>query len=154
MTWCYHCKEYRPDSDFPKDRSRPCGLSHRCRKCNTIHQAKMMANRRVREGEGYRIRQRKYELMRYYGLTEKQYEDMFIKQKGVCAICGMSPKKNGWLAVDHCHDTGYFRGLLCRRCNSAIGLLDDNCEKVQSAANYLRRTSVDVEFKIVRGRTP
>jgi hypothetical protein len=55
-----------------------------------------------------------------------------------CEICGKIPRKE--LCVDHCHDTGLVRGLLCYSCNFALGLLKDNVALLQKASVYLERT--------------
>lgn len=80
---------------------------------------------------------------RVYGITEAQYEDMKRLQNNKCMICsseGFMIGKNGHtekLVVDHDHETGQVRSLLCHNCNRALGLLKDNVDTVQAAANYL-----------------
>jgi transposase len=71
----------------------------------------------------------------YYGLTKSGYDYLYKKQNGRCAICGNGV--DGRLTVDHNHETGAIRGLLCPTCNSAIGLLKDNIEYLHSAIKYL-----------------
>lgn len=80
---------------------------------------------------------RKIRLKRY-GLNLEDYNSLFIKQKGKCAICGkhQSELKRS-LAVDHCHKTGRVRGLLCRNCNTAIGMLNEDIENLRCAILYL-----------------
>lgn len=83
--------------------------------------------------------------LRRYGIDLETYNDMLAKQNGVCAICfrGETCLKNGKprsLAVDHCHDTGRVRGLLCNSCNRALGYMKDNPDRLRSAAAYLERT--------------
>lgn len=84
-------------------------------------------------------RTRKYNLLRQYGITEKGYANLLEKQKGLCAICGTDKPTGKWkvFAVDHCHNTGMVRGLLCNECNRGIGLLRDNPEILRKAADYL-----------------
>jgi hypothetical protein len=74
-----------------------------------------------------------------YGIDQKEYDRLFIKQGGKCAICGGSPrgKSNKFFCVDHCHNTGKVRGLLCSPCNSAIGFLQESAELAQKTADYL-----------------
>lgn len=86
-------------------------------------------------------RQRKYQLRDKYGITEEDYERMFIAQNGRCAICNTDTPTGKWkrFAVDHCHHTGLVRGLLCNECNRGMGLLKDNAELLRKAANYLER---------------
>jgi hypothetical protein len=57
----------------------------------------------------------------------------------LCECCGRLPSEKRVLALDHCHETGKFRGWLCHRCNTALGLLGDSIEKVKLALAYLER---------------
>lgn len=72
---------------------------------------------------------------RNYGITLDEYEALVEKQEKRCAVCGDSPDYN--LVVDHNHNTGEIRGLLCQPCNQALGLLKDSPDVLQSAQNYL-----------------
>lgn len=72
-----------------------------------------------------------------YGLNLSDWQAMFEAQGGVCAICRRTCKANRRLSVDHCHDSGKVRGLLCQLCNSAIGKLYDSPALVQRALEYL-----------------
>lgn len=72
------------------------------------------------------------------GVTVEQYDSIFLNQKGRCAICGMSQEENGRrLAADHDHVKGEFRGILCNKCNSGLGMLGDSLEGLQKAIAYL-----------------
>ena len=71
-----------------------------------------------------------------YGLSKSRYDAMVAFQHGLCAICHQAPERG--LYVDHDHTTGHIRGLLCLKCNSAIGLLGDSIEMVEDALEYLR----------------
>jgi hypothetical protein len=77
-------------------------------------------------------------LRRTYGITLERYESMLAQQGGVCAICSRPPKRNR-LAVDHSHASECVRGLLCTRCNRAVGLLWDDPAIVERALNYLKK---------------
>jgi hypothetical protein len=72
-----------------------------------------------------------------YGITEADYISMVSVIPG-CAICGKSPMGKRKLSVDHDHKTGRVRGLLCSKCNFAVGLLEDNPERAEALAGYLR----------------
>jgi hypothetical protein len=89
-------------------------------------------------------------LKRKYGITIDDYDHMFEKQRGVCAICGEPRPEERTLHVDHDHLTGAVRGLLCFRCNNSLGDLRDDRELVQRAADYLDRD--DELAALVRGR--
>lgn len=79
-----------------------------------------------------------------YGITVLDYEQMLQTQNERCAICQDKPTDHV-LGVDHDHRTGRVRGLLCRRCNVAIGYLRDDPELADAAANYLRLHDPSVE---------
>ncbi len=66
-------------------------------------------------------RSRKYELRVKYGITPEEYDRRFKVQKGKCAICKRRKLLKKRLDIDHDHKTGLVRGLLCRRCNGALG---------------------------------
>lgn len=76
-----------------------------------------------------------------YGITLDKYRELLAGQNGCCAICGLDSESNthGRLYVDHCHVSGEYRGLLCNKCNSGIGKFADDAERLERAANYLRR---------------
>jgi len=84
-----------------------------------------------------RIRYRKSRLKTKYRLTEEDYTRMLNDQGGVCAICGNTNSGGQRLAIDHCHTTNIIRGLLCGRCNPALGLLRDDPAICQAAMGYL-----------------
>ena len=76
-------------------------------------------------------------LKQRYGIDVDYYLDMLSKQNGLCKICGgLSNRKR--LSVDHCHETGRVRGLLCERCNSFIGRVKDDVSILKSAIDYLQ----------------
>lgn len=78
-----------------------------------------------------------YKLFVNYGLRLGQYDEMLTAQNGVCAICGGVNKSGKRLAVDHCHETGEVRGLLCTNCNTAIGKLGHDQALLRAAIQYL-----------------
>lgn len=80
-------------------------------------------------------------LLKRYNLTLEDYEAMLAEQGGVCAICKQEPR-TAKLQVDHDHETGKVRGLLCVSCNSGLGHLGDDYNRVLLAAEYLRREGI------------
>jgi len=78
--------------------------------------------------------QYKDHILKRYGLTVQQYNRIWWRQKGKCAVCGKKKR----LVVDHNHKTGKVRGLLCDKCNSGLGLFDDNAKRLSQAINYLK----------------
>lgn len=73
-----------------------------------------------------------------YGLTPEQWACMLGGQRGSCAICGVHIGRTP-LVVDHNHATGVVRGLLCRKCNSGLGMFNDSMRTVGAALNYLAK---------------
>lgn len=100
----------------------------------------------VKEGRIKYPKTRLAQVLRKYGLTIKQYERMLKKQKGRCAVCkrkDSGDRRGHRMHVDHCHDTGVVRGLLCSNCNMGIGKFGDDPERLEIAAAYLRKTKPD-----------
>jgi hypothetical protein len=75
-----------------------------------------------------------------YGLTVADLEAMWTAQRGLCRVCSVPLHRTGMSScnIDHCHETGRVRGLLCRACNRGIGLLGDDPLRLELAARYLR----------------
>lgn len=80
-------------------------------------------------------RTRDYVLRTKYGITLKEYNNLVDKQGGHCPLCGNVLADN--YAVDHCHDTGRVRGVLCRGCNTGVGLLRHDVKVLRNAIKYL-----------------
>jgi hypothetical protein len=89
-------------------------------------------------------RSKEYQLKSKYGITSDDRDAMLASQEFRCAICkDDAPGGHGTWHVDHCHDTGAVRGLLCTRCNMGLGQFRDNTEFLSNAIAYLnepRRT--------------
>ncbi|MFD7132541.1 endonuclease VII domain-containing protein [Streptomyces sp. NPDC059894] len=115
---CLKCGEIKPWSEWHRNATASDGLSTRCKTC--------------RAAEG-----RAGHLMRQYGMTEAERATMIASQMGLCVICLKAPAVH----VDHCHETGKVRGVLCFNCNSAIGKLGDDPDAVRRAAAYLEGTT-------------
>ena len=79
-----------------------------------------------------------------YGIDIKDYEDLLLSQESCCAICKSKDKgRKGakYFVIDHCHDSGKVRGLLCHKCNVILGYAEDGIDRLQSAIEYLKRSS-------------
>lgn len=161
---CTLCKVVLPLDAFGKRRDRPDGLTVRCRICkNKTSKAsrqrtlKNDPQKRERDREACRkhyntIRgregaRRRY-LKRMHGITLKDYNTLFSNQNGCCAICGLHQcELNLPICIDHCHETGQIRGLLCDNCNKGIGFLQDNREFLHKAITYLEEQYVGQKAK-------
>ena len=79
-----------------------------------------------------------------YGISVKQFTRMLHKQRGACAICSVPFARHRPPCIDHCHDTGKVRGLLCSLCNTGLGCFADNTEIIKQSIIYLRGTSMSM----------
>jgi|LauGreDrversion4_2_1035121.scaffolds.fasta_scaffold555850_1 hypothetical protein len=158
---CTGCLEKLPISSFGVQKNYPDGLNYRCKKClKNVRNLKgtdpsVVLKRREAVAK-YRAanpdRDVNKTLLNKYGITLKEYEEIFELQGGVCALCKKpettrrNKKGDGGerLAVDHCHDTGVVRGLLCFKCNTAIGALGDTQKSAERAMKYLSSWVIDV----------
>jgi hypothetical protein len=84
-----------------------------------------------------RKRQRRTSLIRSYGISVQEYQRLLEHQQGVCAVCRQQCKTYEHLSVDHNHATGKVRGLLCAKCNVALGMLNEDRERIAMLLNYL-----------------
>jgi len=139
---CTKCHEELPLSAFKWVRTRNRHES-RCKKClNAAALRRYHANPKPSRAE-----MRRSHLKRKYGITAEQYEALAESQGRQCAICGTPEAAilasdsgrhlNAGLYVDHCHTTGEIRGLLCVRCNRALGGFQDDPARLRAAARYL-----------------
>lgn len=103
-----------------------------------------------RSRDNNREKRQSSDLTRSFGIGLKEYNDMLDAQGGACAICGnpetavhpvtMEPRR---LAVDHCHDSGKVRGLLCSNCNKMLGHAKDSIATLEAAIQYLKLNGID-----------
>lgn len=101
-------------------------------------------NRERERGREYVRKYRERLRQLKYGLVEGEYEKMFSDQNGVCVICGKPETRKLYgaitaLAVDHDHETGEVRGLLCGKCNLGLGQIGDVLEEAQNYLKAFRR---------------
>ena len=88
--------------------------------------------------DGNRDSVRRRRLLAAYGLSEEQLSELEARDP-VCAICGSDMSGDRNKAVDHCHETGRVRGLLCRSCNTGLGNFKDDPKRLRAAIRYLAR---------------
>lgn len=137
---CACCDTWKPAADFHRNRRTWDGLHAYCRPCMTAAAARRYERDKVRllaQARAYRAanpeKRKAVALKSRFGLTPEAYRALLTKQEGRCAICRTEVS----LHVDHCHATGVVRGLLCMPCNTAIGALGDDPERIRRAAAYV-----------------
>jgi hypothetical protein len=133
---CISCRETKFLADFHKQPRMKLGRASRCKKCS--HIALDVNRKDPANAERYKLYRRRGSLKKLYGITDKQYDEMFAGQMGLCAICGASADSGKRrMSVDHCHETGRIRFLLCQKCNRGLGLFNHDRDKLQNAIRYL-----------------
>lgn len=116
------CKECGPGVNRPAPHPGP--------RCATHHRARRKALREAAHGRS---------ILKTYGITKEQYEELYAAQGGACYICQRANGKTKKLAVDHDHKTGYVRGLLCSTCNKILGHFRDDRETALRVVDYLEQ---------------
>ena len=133
---------------FHKDSSKKDGLYKSCKICANSKakayreanpfkvKAKNKAYREANHADPLKARDR--HLRHKFGITYDHYLEILEAQNGRCAICGTNvPSGKGAFHVDHCHDSGKIRGLLCHHCNVGLGHFKDSVSYLSSAIHYL-----------------
>lgn len=163
MKTCYKCKLEKSLEEFSKSKQRKSGFLNSCKECDNKNKRAREAASKQADPEKYRERQRSYfktykdkypdrvkqgdrrrALMDRYGITLEEYTTLLEGQGGKCATCPTVPQKRS-LAVDHDHNCcpgkktcgKCIRGLLCQNCNTALGLLKDDRNRLVEMINYL-----------------
>jgi hypothetical protein len=145
MKTCCTCKEEKDFLEFHKDSGKKDGFRAECKTCTSIRSASYRDKNREKLKSQWREASKKYYvngkreklLLKKYGITADEYDRMFEEQGGKCKICG-DKQEDKKLAVDHCHDTGNVRGLLCNFCNLGLGYFKDNILYMNNAISYIQ----------------
>lgn len=133
--YCKPCKYKRKEAHRKANREQYNAAKRRTRNAN-LEQYQRTAREWQRSNPD---KLRNYELRKRYGITPDEYDRILAQQGGKCACCGRDANTCGRrLFVDHCHETGRIRGIICNRCNYGIGALGDNIEGLNRAIEYLK----------------
>lgn len=146
---CSKCGETKPTDAFWKDSRYRGGYQHQCKACKY----KVSEEWRKRNRESVNAKQREYQranpdvarrswVKKKYGMTWDEYQSMVFTHDNRCGVCWRTADEaepGRLLSVDHCHETGRVRGLLCGGCNRALGLLQDDVLRIRKLAEYVER---------------
>lgn len=138
---CRNCGVRKLLSDFYKEKRHKDGRHSECKEC-FCERSKAY---KVKNKQKTKTVNRDLHLRKTFGIGSDQYNAILTKQHGVCAVCG-NPETSTYrgklrhLSVDHCHETGKVRGLLCNDCNIALGWFKDDISRLKSAIRYLEST--------------
>lgn|SRR5574338_54930 len=130
---CNTCGTERSLSVFYKDDNYSGGYRPKCTPCNNaVRRARYHNTKHTDKFQ----KERAHNVMKFrYGISLEQYNEMFERQKGLCAVCKQFSDKK--LCVDHDHKTGKVRSLVCDRCNRTMGACNDNSHVLKACATYL-----------------
>lgn len=154
---CGRCKEHKPLWEFGKKSDSKDGLRCYCKECrkkyNRAHRVEKTKynkkywqtnkiklvehSKEYRQTEKGKLACRRRDLKKSFGITLGEFDLMAENQNGICAICGNININGHRLCVDHDHETGKIRALLCDHCNHLLGCAKENVIVLQSAINYL-----------------
>lgn len=138
MRICPRCKTNKANSNFHKNRAKANGLHSWCKDCNRERQLVWKRKNKQKAGDN----QRRYALKKMFGITPEQYDELLQQQNECCAICQRHYTTfTKRLAVDHCHQTGVIRGLLCIYCNRGLAAYHDKSDYFRRAADYLEQNT-------------
>ena len=132
MTICTKCLEDKPQDEFYKHAGRTSYYKY-CKKC---HVKRTMAWHKDNPGKSAESRWKAYGIV---GMTWELYQQMLSDQESGCAICQKPCASGRQLAVDHDHETGRVRGLLCMSCNQFIGKLENGTVPYSRLIAYLTK---------------
>lgn len=137
---CGQCGKVKPIVEFYSDPGARDKAASKCKECDREYQrARYKKNGRARPRD--KKAEQEYHRKRVYGITPEQYAAMIERSGGLCEICGRVPSEvsGKGACVDHCHDSGAVRGILCHPCNVALGNFRDDPEVLRAAIGYLER---------------
>jgi hypothetical protein len=166
MKECQGCHVPKPLKDFKRHPKTPDGRTHLCLECLQARRGpvldltpdekreRQLAKLRKRHATDpeYRERHRGHQIKTAYGLLPEQYQALVDKQDGLCAICRGPSTDGRALHIDHNHETGAVRGLLCFECNSGLGKFGDDLETLRAALRYLVKPAEIVVTRDVHPR--
>lgn len=154
---CNKCKAEKPIEEFSINRESNDGYAWSCKNClknYRTNRPKEILDRYNNISKAYK---RKYDSLdstknrnklhsekqkyKKFGITKNIFDNLCSNQKGCCAICECPANSEKSLAIDHNHETGKVRGLLCAKCNVGLGMFKDNKNLLANAINYLSLNS-------------
>ena len=157
MKKCRKCGARKPLEDFYKMKGMKDAYRNDCKACDLVAEherylrnpeTEIARVKKRQQGNGERLnayrrdhrqlestkrRGRSSHLKRKFGLTLDQYDELLVQQGGVCAICEDPPEDGKAFHIDHDHETGEVRGLLCLRCNNGLGQFKEDSDLLKKA---------------------
>ena len=142
MKQCTTCKQMKDESEFYRRKQSVDGLNPQCKNCSLVQQKDYIRRKNAVKAALKADTRKDMNLRYHYNMSLGEYEDILRDQEGICAICGKNPDDfERAFAVDHDHETGKVRGILCPDCNRGLGGFHDNLELLEKAVEYIRKSA-------------
>ena len=140
---CTKCKKEKSLDKFPHRGANRKGLRAQCKSCKNKDACENRARNKEQNPEQYFKTNFKNNIKSKYGLTVKQWQQMFDKQQGYCAICGIHQSElNHRLCVEHNHQTRKIRQLTCKTCNHLIDIYETEFYSLkEDIVDYIERNN-------------
>ena len=153
---CLKCLKELSVDEFHKDKSKKTGLREQCKSCRCKFDSGILEKDCIACNESFIIKNTFSKAQKYcsidcqkvhikYGICQYKHEDLLISSNYKCTICGKKEtnidsrtKKPYELSIDHCHKTNEVRGVLCSKCNTGLGMFNDNIDMMKKAIKYLK----------------
>lgn len=154
---CSCCDETKDAVLFHKSAKAKDGLNSRCKECTAVRNKQWYNENKdkhkitcakwyVKNKKSATRKGTEWHYMSRYGITHQQFLDLAFEQGNKCSICGIdltfAEKCNTRAVLDHDHNSGEIRGVLCNSCNTALGLFKDSEHVLQNAIVYLKGHTV------------
>lgn len=136
---CSRCNTTKSIDRFSNYKHSSDGKKAACKDCQKIYNDKWHQQNKEKKRDSSRW----WSIQNKYGLTKEDYLKLLSNQNNGCKICGLTSSENlhNYLYVDHCHNTNQIRGLLCKDCNSLLGMAKDNISILENAIKYLKESN-------------
>jgi len=129
---CMKCREVKPSTEFCRNKRTATGFHFYCKPCHARQRRESLERRHGGSS-------RHYHLVQKYGIGADKVDELIRQQGGLCAVCRRREAKQ----VDHNHETGAVRGIVCLLCNAAMGAFHDDSDLIRRAIAYVEGHSDD-----------
>ena len=148
MKQCTKCGEQKPLSEFTKHKSGKNGIRAQCKLCLSLTylaQFGIYTKKPKRTEEETKNLYKSRAFKRKYGISKEDFYVLKFKQNNKCAICQNKLENDKKSHMDHCHNSGKLRGVLCVACNLGLGMFKDSLPILKSAAKYIKKYNLEIE---------
>lgn len=132
---CSKCQENKNIELFGIKKYNNDGLNHYCKECENKRSKLKYSKPEFKDNKKY------YQIERKYGLTKGEYFDKLKNQNNKCNICEVDLLNDKDTHIDHSHNTGKVRDILCKKCNNLLGSVNEDIDYLNRLINYINKHS-------------